>query len=62
MTKELESRKNARCGDCRNFFPTGNKNNRGERMGYCDEFPCAGEISENICCQPPVSFHQKKTP
>ena len=40
-----------RCGICRVWYATGKVNEKGERLGYCDEFPMAGLITENCRCE-----------
>ena len=52
----MESKEKPRCGICRVWWPTGETDGEGHRIGYCDEFPMAGLIDENCCC------HGKKTP
>ena len=52
----MASEKKPRCGICRVFSPTGDKDGEGQRLGYCDEFPMAGLINENCCC------HGERTP
>lgn len=40
-----------RCGICREWFPTGELDAEGHRLGYCDEFPMAGLVDENCRCE-----------
>lgn len=56
----MENDEKPRCGVCRMWFPTGATDGEGLRLGYCDEFPMAGLINENCCCEGKVTPFKRR--